>query len=122
MKYWFLAALLLLLPSATFAQSAWCPAFSQTYRVLTATAYTVSPNDQCSLLVFNTSSAVTLTLPVPNANYPAGFAFQEFSKGSGTVTLTAATGTTVNGGSTLAKAQNAGADCRSNGSAWMCKP
>jgi hypothetical protein len=117
---WFLAALLL--PIGCFAQSAVCPAYSMGWRIIAGTTYTVLPNDQCNLLVFTSTSAVTLYLPVPNANYPYGFDFLEFSSGSGGVTLTAATGTTVNGGSTLAKAQHLGSVCRSNGTAWYCIP
>ena len=117
---WFFVALLL--PGVAFAQQAVCPNYSQGWRAIATTAYTLSPNDQCNLLVFTSASAVTLTLPVPKALFPYGFEFLEFTKGAGTVTLTAATGTTVNAGSTLAKATGAGAFCRSNGTGWFCKP
>jgi hypothetical protein len=86
------------------------------------TTYTISPLDQCKLLVFLNSGAEVVTLPKPGAFFPAGWTFNTFSSGAGGITLTAATGTTVNGGSTLAKAQNAGASCYNNGSAWWCKP
>jgi hypothetical protein len=122
MKRFLLAAALFLLPMSAFAQSATCPAYSKGWTAIAGTAYTLSPNDQCSLLVFTSSSSVTLTLPVPKALFPFGFEFLEFTKGTGTVTLTAASGTTVNGGSTLAKATGVGALCRSNGANWYCKP
>jgi hypothetical protein len=117
-----LAALFLLLPLTAFAQTATCPAYSQTWRSFATTAYTVLPTDQCALIVSTGSSAAVLTLPVPLARYPAGFMFYMFTKGSGTVTLTASPGTTVNAGSTLAAASGVGKACFSNGTAWYCKP
>jgi hypothetical protein len=117
-----LAALLALLPCTAFGQQATCPAYSMTWKSFSTTSYTVLPTDQCQMIVSTGSSAAVMNLPVPNANYPAGFAFYMFTKGSGTVTLTATTGTTVNAGSTLAKAQGVGAYCASNGTGWFCKP
>lgn len=121
-KRFLLAAALIFLPLTAWAQTATCPAYSQSWKTISGTSYTVLPTDQCSLLYFTSSSGITLDLPVPKANFPAGFMFYEFTKGTGTVTLTAVTGTTVNGSSTLAKATGVGAACFSNGSAWACKP
>jgi hypothetical protein len=126
-KRFILAAALTLLPLTAFAQTAICPAYSMHWKTVvsgTGTAYT--PNvatDQCRMLVSTSSASVTVTLPKPTGiQWPNGTMFYWFTSGSGTATLTAATGTTVNGGSTLAKAQGVGATCFSNGAAWYCKP
>jgi hypothetical protein len=127
MKRLLLATLLFLAPFSAFAQQATCPNYSMHWRTVVSgsgTAYT--PNvatDQCRLLVSTSSASVTVTLPVPSGiEWPRGTMFFWFTKGSGTATLTAATGTTVNGGSTLAKATGTGADCFSDGANWYCKP
>jgi len=113
--------------ASALAQSATCPNYSMTWRTVVSgsgTAYT--PNvatDQCRLLVSTSSAGVTVTLPKPTGiQWPAGTMFFWFTKGSGTATLTAATGTTVNGGATLSKAAGVGAVCFSNGADWYCKP
>jgi hypothetical protein len=120
-----LAAALALMPGLALAQAAYCPDYSQhaTTHPAAETAYTLSPNDQCKLLVFQNTGAETVTLPVPNALFPMGWTVHVFAAAAGTVTLTAATGTTINGGATLADTTGIGTDLYvARGNAWWGKP
>ncbi len=86
------------------------------------TTYTLGTPDQCNLLVFLNTGAETVTLPVPGTTFfPPGFTFRFLAFGSGGVTLSAATGTLVNNGATLAKTTGNGADCSTDGTSWWCK-
>lgn len=93
----FLAALAALPLSNAWGQAS-CPISYQTPQIKTGTTYTVAPSDQCSLLDFTSSSAITVTLP--NANtLPAGFTVTVKAGGSGAVTLSPTT-STIDGNTT----------------------
>lgn len=107
---------------AAWAQSGQCPQFSMGAKLHAAgeTSYTVQVTDQCARLVFQNTGAETVNLPNPGSHFPYGFTFKTFSSGAGGITLTPTSPVTVNGGSTLAKAQGTYADCYIDGKNWWC--
>lgn len=105
-----------------FAQQGQCPQFSMGAKLhaTTETTYTVQVTDQCARLVFQNTGAETVNLPNPGSHFPYGFTFKTFSSGAGGITLTPTSPVTINGGSTLAKAQGTYADCYTDGKNWWC--
>lgn len=124
---WLLAAVIAaLLPAAAWAQNAsTCTAYSR--RAIThpagETSYTLSPTDQCALLVFLNTSSETVTMPVPGALFPKGWTVKMLAFGSGGLSISPATGTQYNNSaSPTAIAQNVGADVYIGNGVWWGKP
>jgi len=117
-------AAMVLASCSALAQQGQCPQYSAAAKVHSAgeTAYTLAPKDQCALLVFKNTGAEVVTMPAPGAHFPAGWMVSMFASGSGGITLTPPVGVNINGTTSLAKAQNAGASCYTEDVAWWCKP
>ena len=126
MRWLFAAAVAaLLLPSVAWAQNtSTCPAYSRKaiLHPTGETSYTLLPTDECALLVFQNTGAETVTLPVPNQLFPAGWTVKMFALGAGGLTLSAATGTQINNASSISKTQTNGADLYIGQSKWWAKP
>lgn len=114
----FLAALLVFFVTYDPAQAQGiCPYGSQVAHLVTGTTYTVGQTDVCSLIVFNNSGSIAVSLPAPGTAggfLPGGFNFNIQVIGGGTVTITPAksfsgTTPTINGQSTAQFSTNQGA-------------
>lgn len=82
-------------PHLARAQSS-CPIASEAPIDISATTYTVGPNDACSFLNFISGIATTVTLPAPNtALIPSGFKIFIKADENQTVTLSAANGIAI---------------------------
>ena len=72
-------------------------ATQRTIANITGTTYTPGIADAGKALVFTNSSAITLTIPAESAtNYVIGQTFSIFQKGTGQVSVTGASGVTIN--------------------------
>lgn len=106
------------LPS--LAQTTTC-ALSNTTAVLhlaSETGYTLAPNDQCHLLVFQNSGAETVTVLPPNSFFLAGWTVNIVAQGAGAVTLSTSAGGNINGASSLVVNQNQGGTLWNDGTNW----
>lgn len=84
----------------------------------TGTTYTIQASDGGQLVTFSNAASVAVTLPQGTGNFGAGFAFDVYNKGAGTVTITPTT-STINGASSLAIATNAGCSISSDGTNYQ---
>lgn len=82
------------------------------------TSYTVLAGDGGKLITFNNASAIAVTLPQATGSFAAGYSFDVQNLGAGTVTITPIT-STINGGATLAIAQNRGCTISSDGTNYQ---
>jgi len=87
---------------------------AQTYTLetkeLTGTSYTLALEDALRDLEFNNSSAITLTIPAnSNVAFPVGGVIPITQTGAGTVSVTGASGVTLNGKGTDLASQWSGA-------------
>jgi hypothetical protein len=109
----------LALPSGrAFAQAA-CPISAEAPKTTTATTYTLSAADHCSMIVFTSASATALT--PPNANtVPVGFKVWIKAQGSGTVTVGTPTAGTIDGSAAPGPSitTGTGVELRADGTNW----
>jgi hypothetical protein len=115
-------ATLVALSAGARAQQGQCPQFSMGAKLhpTTETAYTLQVTDQCARLIFRNTAAEVVTLPNPGSHFPFGWTVSTFSSGAGGVTLTPTSPVTVNGASSLARAQGTYATCYTDGASWWC--
>ena len=88
-----LVAILAALP-ARAQQGASCPISLQTFKTVTAAAYTLAIGDQCSTIVFSPTTAATavaLTLPNAATTFPPGFTVRIKDGNSGGIYMTPTT-------------------------------
>jgi hypothetical protein len=116
------AILIALFSGASDAQQSTCPNWSQGAKIHPTgeTVYTIQVTDQCATLIFKNTNAEVVNLPNPGSHFPYGFWFRTFSSGAGGITFTPTSPVTVNGTTTLAKAQNGYGYCVTDGTGWWC--
>ena len=92
---------------------------TQPYRTVTGTTDTIScTTDANGAILYNSASAVAVTVPQATGSCAAGFSFTVENAGAGTVTLTPTT-STINGATTLALTENQGASIVSDGTNYQ---
>lgn len=85
----------------------------------TGTSYTVQATDAFTLLTFNNSAAIAVSLPAASTTgFGVGFSFEVQDLGVGTVTITPASGT-INGAASVAIPQNSGCSITSDGTNYQ---
>jgi hypothetical protein len=84
------------------------------------TSYAVVDGDCSKLVTLSNASAVAVSLPQANGStFVSGWSVDFQNRGAGLVTVTSVT-STINGGATIALAQNQGMHCQSDGANYSC--
>jgi hypothetical protein len=95
-------------------------AFISNINAQTGTTYTFVSSDNSKLVTFSNASAIAVTLPnTSTTGFGLGFSLDVQDIGAGTATITANSPSTLNGGTSIAVATNAGCTITSDGTNYQ---